>query len=70
MTAPFDDSEHARITQSTPDYNSIPWNNDFSKNEFSYTSSKTSEASYIYPIVVLISNFGLVGRQAFLTKVY
>ena len=31
MTAPFDDSEHARITQTTPDYNSIPWNNDFSK---------------------------------------
>ena len=31
MTAPFDDSEHARITQTTPDYSSIPWNNDFSK---------------------------------------
>ena len=29
----FDESEHARITQNTPDYCSIPWNldDDFSK---------------------------------------
>ena len=33
MSAPFDDSEHARITQDQPDYQSIPWNEEFRMNE-------------------------------------
>ena len=40
MSAPFDDSEHTCIAQTTTDYSSIePWNDDFSNDILFFVKS-------------------------------